>query len=332
MAAAEYGFPPPPAPAPSWHQIVINAWEDFARRWNLDSTVCGGGLRWQFYPANAGYEYKNSISNGGFFQISARLARFTGNNTYVDWAGKIWDWQEKVGLISPTYDVYDGTDAKINCSALDHHQWTYNVGVFLYGAAILSNYTNLQQIWVDRTSGLMSATDSFFGPFSNATDVMFEAACELQTPPTCNVDQWAMKAYLARTMSTSSIVAPYITAKVTRLLRRSAQGAAAACTSGTYGNTCGSKWWTNSYDGITGLGQQLSAFDVVQALMVNNTAPQYGSNVKIYYPTSFPTTVAATSRPSSTAPPLHDNPPNGVAKRDAVKYGGLLVGLAHVLL
>ena len=108
MSAAEYGFPAPPAPAPAWHQVVINAWNDYYSRWN--TTSCAGGLKWQFYPSNAGYEYKNSISNGGFFQLSARLARFTGNQTYVDWAGKIWDWVEGIGLMSTTYDIYDGTD------------------------------------------------------------------------------------------------------------------------------------------------------------------------------------------------------------------------------
>lgn len=64
----------------------------------------------QFYPSNAGYFYKNAISNGAFFQVSARLARFTGNQTYVDWAHKTWNWSQAIGLISPTYDVYDGTD------------------------------------------------------------------------------------------------------------------------------------------------------------------------------------------------------------------------------
>ena len=60
--------------------------------------------------SNAGYDYKNSISNGGFFQIAARLARFTGNASYVEWAEKIWDWTEGIGLMSNTYDIFDGTD------------------------------------------------------------------------------------------------------------------------------------------------------------------------------------------------------------------------------
>lgn len=43
MSAAEYGFPRPPLPAPHWHVIVQNAWEDYVYRWN--TTFCGGGLK-----------------------------------------------------------------------------------------------------------------------------------------------------------------------------------------------------------------------------------------------------------------------------------------------
>lgn len=46
MAAAEYGFPPPPSPAPGWHHIVENAWNDYALRWmTTGSDKCGGGLK-----------------------------------------------------------------------------------------------------------------------------------------------------------------------------------------------------------------------------------------------------------------------------------------------
>lgn len=43
MAAAEYGFPDPPAPAPSWLNIVENCWAEYVSRWN--TTNCGGGLK-----------------------------------------------------------------------------------------------------------------------------------------------------------------------------------------------------------------------------------------------------------------------------------------------
>lgn len=43
MAAAEYGFPAPPTPAPAWHMIVENAWNDYYSRWN--TSFCNGGLK-----------------------------------------------------------------------------------------------------------------------------------------------------------------------------------------------------------------------------------------------------------------------------------------------
>ena len=177
LSAQEYGFPQPSPPIPSWLIIAENAWQDFVTRWN--TTTCNGGLKWQFYPQNAGYDYKSSISNGAFFQISARLARYTGNQTYVDWANKIWDWSSGVGLIDDAYTVFDGTDDTINCSRVDHDLWSYNIGSYLYGAAIMQNFTNGSTIWRERTEGLLNAATSiFFSPSSNATDVMFETQCE----------------------------------------------------------------------------------------------------------------------------------------------------------
>lgn len=118
MSAAEYGFPEPPAPSPAWLQVAVNAFEVFAQRWAVDSSTCGGGLRWQFYKSSAGWNYKNAISNSLFFQISARLARYTGNQTYVDWSHQIWNWTTSIGLIDNIYNVFDGSDVLLNCSQL----------------------------------------------------------------------------------------------------------------------------------------------------------------------------------------------------------------------
>lgn len=120
---------------------------------------------------------RNAISNGALFQLSARLARYTGNQTYVDWAEKVYNWTTAIGLIDDIYNVFDGTDELINCSGIDHHQWTYNVGVFLYGAAVMQNYTNSSDIWVERTNGLLAATSTFFSPYKNGSSILFEAQC-----------------------------------------------------------------------------------------------------------------------------------------------------------
>lgn len=197
----------------------------------------------------------------------------------------------------------------------------------------MANYTNNTQIWVDRTTGLLAATDTFFTPFRNATDIMFEATCELKSE--CNVDQLSMKAYLSRWMAASSVVAPYLAGRVGTLLRASAFGAAAACTGGPYGNTCGSKWYINGFDGLAGLGQQMSALEVVTGLLANGSRPpRHLPHVTIANPPIgvLPTTVDVNSDPTETADPLHDAPGNAGSKRGAAAYGGVLAGLAHLLM
>ncbi|RMZ88848.1 hypothetical protein DV736_g3926, partial [Chaetothyriales sp. CBS 134916] len=253
----------------------------------------------------------NSISNGGFFQLSARLARYTGNDTYLEWAERIWNWTSQVGLIDNVYNVFDGTDETINCSGIDHHQWTYNVGVFLYGSAVLQNYTNASTIWVERTTGLLEATSSFFSPYQNATDIMFEAQCELDY--SCNIDELSMKAYLARWLAGTSQMAPYTAGRIGTLLKASALGAAASCTGGPYGNTCGMRWYVNGFDNQTGLGQQLSATEIFYALLVNDTLPpNYDPHLSIgLEPGNISlSTSPGHSQPGPTAPAgtLFENP------------------------
>ncbi len=137
MSAVEMKYPEEPPPSPSWLSLVQATFNLQANRW--DTEHCNGGLRWQIFPLNKGWDYKNSISNGGFFQIGARLARYTRNATYAEWAEKTWDWMESTVLFTENYNIYDGIKIN-NCSRPDPIQWTYNVGVFLMGAANMYNY------------------------------------------------------------------------------------------------------------------------------------------------------------------------------------------------
>jgi hypothetical protein len=118
MAAAEYGFQSPPPPYVCWQELCINAFNYYVRRWN--TSTCGGGLQWRFHPENAGFYYKNAVSNGAFFQLSARLLRLTGNQTYFNWANKIYDWSVEIGLVDHMYNAFDGADDTINCTGIDH--------------------------------------------------------------------------------------------------------------------------------------------------------------------------------------------------------------------
>lgn len=137
MSAAEVTFPNPPDTDPQWLALAQAVFNSQALRW--DNTTCNGGLRWQIFTFNTGYNYKNSISNGCFFNMAARLGAYTQNETYFDWADKMWDWVEAVGLMSPQYDFWDGTNDLLNCSQMNHIQWTYNAGVFMLGSAVMWN-------------------------------------------------------------------------------------------------------------------------------------------------------------------------------------------------
>ncbi|MAD86980.1 MAG: hypothetical protein CL912_28825 [Deltaproteobacteria bacterium] len=138
MTAAETGFEDPPEGSPGWLALAQGVFNTQAPRW--DTSTCGGGLRWQIFTFNSGYTYKNSISNGCFFNLAARLALYTGNATYAEWAEKTWVWMNDIGLINEKFEVFDGTQNTDNCTSKDHNKWTYNTGIFLMGAATMYNY------------------------------------------------------------------------------------------------------------------------------------------------------------------------------------------------
>jgi len=141
MSAAENVFPNPPSDQPQWLALAQAVFNTQAARW--DNSTCGGGLRWQIFTFNNGYNYKNTISQGCFFNLGARLARYTGNSTYALWAETTWDWVSAVGLMSNQYQFFDGTDDTQNCTTINRSQWSYNSGVYMLGAATMYNYVRI---------------------------------------------------------------------------------------------------------------------------------------------------------------------------------------------
>ena len=94
----------------------------------------------------ARYTYKNIPSNGGFFQLAARLARYTGNDTYAHWAEKSWDWITSSVLYEDTgsgHNVYDGAEDTNNCQKPNKAQYSYNYGILIGGCAYMYNYVSL---------------------------------------------------------------------------------------------------------------------------------------------------------------------------------------------
>ncbi len=141
MSAAEQKFPNPPSDKPQWLELAQAVFNTQALRW--DTQYCGAGLRWQIFTFNNGYDYKNTISNGVFFNLAARLAMYTGNSSYADWAEKAYNFTRDVGFMDESYHFYDGAHTTLNCTDINKIQWTYNVGVYMLGAANMYNYVRL---------------------------------------------------------------------------------------------------------------------------------------------------------------------------------------------
>ncbi|ANB11544.1 Dcw1p [Sugiyamaella lignohabitans] len=264
MAAAEKNFSDPGPGNPSWLYLAQGVFNTMASRW--DTQTCNGGLRWQIFTWNGGYDYKNSVANGCLFHIGARLARYTGNNSYVDWAERVWNWAEGVNFLNQTFVnqtfVYDGAYVEANCTNVRNLEWTYNYGLFISGCAYLYNYTN-QTVWLDRLEMLWSRGKVFF----NEDGIMYEAAC--QPSNQCNTDQRCFKGIYSRFLGLTMLLVPSLQDEIMPLIQSSAKAAAASCSGGTDGHTCGLNWFKNGWDGVWGLGEQICALDTFNTLLIN---------------------------------------------------------------
>lgn len=304
MDAAEYNFPAPDASTGvSWLGLAQAVFNRQVGRW--DTTTCGGGERWQIFPYNNGYNYKNTVANMGLMSLSARLFRFSGNQTYGDWAEKIWDWHIDTGLVAPgngsktAWHVYDGFGIENDCKGVNTVQFTYNFGLALMGTSMMANATS-NQTWTDRVNNLMEGlddhiylvsslganADNAYPDLQKGGDIFLESADEMQTPQNSDNDDPAFKGYTLRWMAVASQLVPSIRDRVAKIFVASAQGAAAQCTgqsptggssttppgssSAAAGGTtwCGRRWYQTAWDGYNGYGEQMSAASLFQNALI----------------------------------------------------------------
>ena len=285
MLAAENKFPDPPPDQPQWLALAQAVFNTQAHPDRHDDN-CGGGLRWQIPLSNNGYNYKNSIANGCFFNLGARLARYTDNSTYADWAEKTWDWMVGVGFMTVDYKIYDGGHVEHNCTDINKAQFSYNNGVFLLGAAYMYNYvrcpfcfpilfcdgqltareqTNGSDKWRDRVDKLTDATLQTFFP----DNIAYEPACEEKM--TCTTDMLSFKGYMHRWLSTVTQIAPFTADKILPVLKTSTEAAISTCAGGQNSRACGFKWNKKKFDNSVGAGQQMNVLSAVSSLLIGQT-------------------------------------------------------------
>ncbi|KAB8266194.1 glycosyl hydrolase family 76-domain-containing protein [Aspergillus pseudonomiae] len=263
ITAAELQFPEV-SDGYSWLSLAQGVFNTQVKRW--DTSSCAGGMRWQIYTYEAGYRMKNSISNGGLFQLAARLARYTNNQTYADWAEKIWDWSASTPLLNTnTWNVADSTDVDDNCTSQGNTQWTYNYGSFIGGAAYMYNYTNGSTTWLNAVNGLLNATIDGFFPTKYGGNIMSDYTCE--TTQVCNNNEIIFKGLLSMWLAFTALLVPSTYSTIIPKLQGSGVAAAETCT-GHNNNSCGVVWYNSTWDGWNGLEEQMSVTSILAANMV----------------------------------------------------------------
>ena len=268
MAAAEKNFDEPGDGMPSWTYLAQAVFNTMAARW--DTTYCNGGLRWQIFTWNNGYNYKNAVANGCLFNLAARLARYTHNSSYVDWAEKVWDWVVEVKFIptdSDAWPVYDGGSIESSCNDTSVLEWTYNSGLYLSGAAFMYNHTG-EEKWLNRTQHIWARAKVFF---EDNTLIMYEAAC--QPSNQCNNDQRSFKGIFSRFLGLTSMMAPTLSDEIQQYLEATTPGILSSCSGGTDGHTCGLDWTQGKWDGKYGLGEQMCGLEGLQNRLVWTRSP-----------------------------------------------------------
>ncbi|KAJ3492881.1 hypothetical protein NLG97_g5084 [Lecanicillium saksenae] len=302
LTAAENNFPQPNKDLPSWLDISKNIFTWLVSRW--DTKNCGGGVFWQILASNPnGLNYKNAISNGGFFQFAARLARATGDESYTKWAESIWEWSWNMHMIDhDLYRVYDGVDIRDNCQKVNGASYTYLSGIYLYGASVLANHTGKAE-WSDRAEKLLDGASWFFLTDDKSKNVMYEGACE--PVDSCfkgNADMSTFKGYLADLMWKSTVMLPSLHSKVADWLIPTAKAAAQSCQGGKSNTQCGMKWSTGGYDGQTNLGPQMNALGAVQGLLIDSAPPPMkASDISRNYNANFAAVDPNRTDPTSTS-------------------------------
>ena len=114
-------------------------------------------------------------------------------------------------------------------------------------------------------------------------------------------------------MSATASLIPSTQNAILELLAASALGAARSCSGadpniigGTTNSTCGTQWFANGWDGTSGLGQQLSALEIIQGLLLDSSVPPAVNNSAVKIQEAAPTNTiilpTATPRPTGVSP------------------------------
>lgn len=83
------------------------------------------------------------MANTCFLNLGARLAKFTGNETYAKYSERVWDWLWDIEYIDhKTYAVYWGASMTHNCTSIAKQQYSGSAAWLTEGAAFMYNFVS----------------------------------------------------------------------------------------------------------------------------------------------------------------------------------------------
>ena len=138
------------------------------------------------------------------------------------------------------------------------------------------NFTNGAEKWRTTLTKFLNQTQQFYPEVLGG--VMYEICEDTQK---CNADQQSFKAYFSRFLGVTMQLAPWTREQIWPRLSHSAVRAAQSCTgplkygSDQYG--CGMRWYKDGYDGVGGVGQQMTALNTITVLNVDRVKGPYSS-------------------------------------------------------
>ncbi|PVI00707.1 glycoside hydrolase family 76 protein [Periconia macrospinosa] len=303
LTAVEIGLTEPKDQ--KWIDLTMGVFNALARRWTSEESICRGGLlagpgslQQEKNPSNADLLGKSAFSNANFFLLSARLALYSGDQTFVTWAEKIWEWIEMQLVEKKDWTV---DDAEIHftedhsageCSKKDS-AWFRGYrdrALLIEGLSVMYNVTSnsSDSKWSAPLASFINATCSdnsecrpSSSSFENTTTDYIIRGCESGATGQCPFDNRSIKGPWIRALSRAAYLAPSLTEKIHKIVGASAAGAASKCrkTNGTdvgcdvlWGKTC------NTPDGFCkdqklptmeagGLGEVHSSLQAVQGVL-----------------------------------------------------------------
>lgn len=115
-------------------------------------------------------------------------------------------------------------------------------------------------------NGLLNVTLDKFFPTKYGGEIMSEITCEPKE--VCNNNEIIFKGLLSMWLAFTALIVPSTYDSILPKLQGSAVAAAKACT-GHNNNTCGVRWYTEKWDGWSGLEEQMSVTSILAANLIS---------------------------------------------------------------